>query len=168
MQNKYSLKFKEASETGSKVLLLKGIEKCDCFSEDRLIDSEPDPHCPKCFGTGLKRQAFLTSKIRNEINNAYSQQFENTDKNTTINEKRKFFFPVFYEPITTEDYICLLDINERTIISVYKVVNKEQFRDHDFVFYEIVGKKVNFVKKFTMTDFEDLKDITFEELTLES
>lgn len=167
MQNKYSLKFKEASLTGSKVLILKGTTKCDCYDENRLIDSEPKPDCPKCFGTGLQRQAILSSKIRNEINNAYNQQFETTDKNTTINEKRKFYFPLFYSEITTEDYLCLLDADEKTIISVYKIINKEQFRDYDFIFYEIVGKKINFIKKFKLEDFEELKNLHDDNLDLE-
>ena len=109
----------------------------------------------------------MSSKIRNEINNAYNQQFETTDKNTTINEKRKFYFPLFYSEITTEDYLCLLDADEKTIISVYKVINKEQFRDHDFIFYEIVGKKINFIKKFKLEDFEELKNLHDDSLDLE-
>ena len=115
----------------------------------------------------MQRQAILSSKIRNEMNNAYNQQFETTDKNTTINEKRKFYFPLFYSKITTEDYLCLLDIDEKSIISVYKVINKEQFRDHDFVFYEIVGKKINFIKKFKLENFEELKILSSDELNLE-
>ena len=162
MLNKYSYRFKEASETGSKILWLKATCKCDCFDENRLIDSEPDPKCPKCYGTGMKRQAIFTDKIRNEINNAYNQQFETTNFNTTINEKRKFYIPEFYKEMNTEDLLCFLDKDERTINSVYKVVNKEEFRDHDFIFYEIVGKKLNFLNKFTLDDFEELKRIVPE------
>jgi len=78
VQNQYSLKFKEASRTGSKCLWLKAIENCDCYDEDRLVDSEPDPKCPKCYGFGKIRQAILTDKIRNELNNSYVTQFEKT------------------------------------------------------------------------------------------
>ena len=64
MQNQYSIRFKEASRTGSKCLWLKAVKKCDCYDEDRLIDSEPDPKCPKCYGLGKIRQAILTDKMK--------------------------------------------------------------------------------------------------------
>ena len=159
MQNQYSIRFKEASRTGSKCLWLKAVKNCDCYDEDRLIDSEPDPKCPKCYGLGKIRQAILTDKIRNEINNSYISQFEKTKFTTSINEDRKFYVDKLYQDMNTEDLICLLKEDEKTIVSVYKIVNREEFRDHDFIFYEIIGRKINFIKKFEISDFDKLIEL---------
>jgi len=61
--------------------------------------------------------------------------------------------------MNTEDLICLLKEDEKTIVSVYKIVNREEFRDHDFIFYEIIGRKVNFIKGFKIEDFDKLIEI---------
>ena len=61
--------------------------------------------------------------------------------------------------MNTEDLICLLKEDEKTIVSVYKIVNREEFRDHDFIFYEIIGRKINFIKKFELSDFDKLIEL---------
>lgn len=152
----YSLKFKEASLTGSQVLILKATTQCDCFDPEELINSEPDPNCLKCLGTGCKRQAFLTEKVRNEIYNVYQANFEITDKNKTINEQRKFYLPEYYREIGTEDLIVLLD-PDLNIVTVYEITNREEFRHHDFIFFEFIGKKINYLPKFTKEQFKTLE-----------
>lgn len=161
----YEKKFKTSSETGERVLWLKKNTPCDCFDSDSLIHSEPNPICLKCFGTGYTRQIIYTSKIRNEIQNQRAESFEETYKNSTINERRRFYIPELYREMSTTDLIIFLD-SDLTPISIYKIINKEQFRTEDFIFYEITGEKINFVSslKNIFENFEKLITLSDEEV----
>lgn len=162
--NVYEQRFKKSSETGTQVFWLKSKGVCDCFDSDNLINSEPDPRCLKCFGTGNTRNVILTSKIRNEIQNKRAESFEDTMKNSTINERRKFYVPEIYKEMSTTDLIVFLD-SDLTPISLYKIINKEQFKAEDFIFYEITGEKINFIPELTkyLREFEQLQFISDEQ-----
>lgn len=147
---KYKKDFDKIMATGVPVVILKNKNKCDCYSEEELIDSEPSPYCPKCYGTGYERNIILTDKIRHEVQtNGTGTYYEKTIYNTSINEIRVFFMPEFYKFISTEDLIGTLDDTEKNIVSIYKVVNKERYNAEDFVYYEIYGEKLNFLSNLS-------------------
>lgn len=141
---KYQNDFDKISSTGMPVLILKNKKECDCYSREELLDSEPNPYCSKCYGTGYERTKIITENIRHEVLSSGSKYYEKTFYNTTINDYRIFFMPEKYKFITTEDLICTLDENNK-IISVYKVINKERYNAETFVYYEIYGQKLNFL-----------------------
>lgn len=142
---KYQSDFEKLCSTGAPVIILKKKKECDCYSKDELIDSEPNPYCPKCYGTGFERTLIQTENIRHEVQtNGTGTYYEKTIYNTTINEIRIFFLPEKYKFITTEDLIATLDENNE-IISIYKVVNKERYNAEEFAYYEIYGEKLNFL-----------------------
>lgn len=145
---KYKKDFEKISLTGVPILILKKNKKCDCFYEDELIDSEPNPYCNKCYGTGYERSLIITEKIRHEIQtNGTGTYYEQTIYNTTLNEIRVFFLPETYKFVTTEDLLATLDDSEKNINSIYRVVNKERYNAEDFVYFEVYGEKINFLPK---------------------
>lgn len=142
---KYKQDFEKLCSTGVPVVILKKEKECDCYSKSELIDSEPNPYCEKCFGTGYERMQIFTEKIRHEVqSNGTGTYYEKTVYNPSINEIRIFFMPEQYKFITTEDLIATLD-EDNKIVSIYEVVNKERYNAEEFVYYEIYGKKLNFV-----------------------
>lgn len=142
---KYKKDFDYLMSTGSPVVILKKNNKCDCFDETELINSEPSPYCRKCFGTGYERNLIFTENIRHEIHGmSVSVPLEKVVYNSSINEIRIFFMPSEYSFITTEELIGVLDENNK-ITSLYKVVNKEKYKVEDFSYLEIYGEKINFV-----------------------
>lgn len=151
--DKYKQSFIEASETGSKVLILKAGEQCDCFEPKELLNSEPNPKCGKCFGTGHRRTLIFTTKIRHdsESNNS-TKNYETLDLNKSINDYRCFFMPEQYKFITTMDLIATLDDEEKNISSIYKVISTEKFKANDFVFYEVIGEKINYTSEVSIDD----------------
>ena len=141
---KYKLDFERASKTGRPVLILKKGSLCNCHDPNELTESEPNPYCEKCFGTGYLRNFILTENIRHEpLNDVTKNNSEILVYNSSINEKRIFFLPERHSFITTEDLIATIYNNE--VLSVYKVVNKEIYNAEDFCYLEIVGSKINFI-----------------------
>ncbi len=150
---KYKQSFLEASETGSRVLILKAGEQCDCFNPKELLNSEPNPKCGKCFGTGTTRTLIYTTKIRHDSDSDNSQKhYERLDLNKSINDFRCFFMPETYKHINTMDLIATLDDEERNINSIYRVVSKEKFKANDFVFYEVIGERINYTSEVSIDD----------------
>lgn len=147
---KYKSDFEKICSTGTPVLVLKKRQECNCYSKEELLDSEPNPYCPKCFGTGYERTYITTENIRHEPQSNY---YEKTIYNSTINDIRIFFMPEKYKFITTEDLIATLDENNK-IISIYEVVNKEKYNAEEFVYYEIYGKKLNFLSNIEVSNYE--------------
>lgn len=149
---KYKSDFEKLCSTGMPVLILKKKKECNCYSKDELIDSEPNPYCIKCFGTGYERIQITTEKIRHEVQTSGTgTYYEKTIYNSSINEKRIFFMPEQYKFLTTEDLIATLDENNK-IISIYKIVNKERNNAEEFVYYEIYGEKLNFLSNIEVTN----------------
>ena len=136
--------FDLASSTGTPIVILKKQDRCDCYSDTELLDSEPNSYCNKCYGTGYKRNIIITSNIRHEVLTSNFNNYEKTVYNTSINDYRIFFMPQQYSFLTTEDLIANIDVDNNTIIALYKIVNKERYNAEDFVYYEIYGKKLNF------------------------
>lgn len=150
---KYKQSFIEASETGSRVLILKAGDQCDCYDPKDLLNSEPNPKCGKCFGTGNKRTLIYTTKIRHDSDsNGSSKHYESLDLNRSINDFRCFFMPEAYKDVNTMDLIATLNDDEVSINSIYKVVNKEKFQANDFVFYEIIGERINYTSEVSIDD----------------
>lgn len=131
--------FKKASETGKPVIILKSLGDCDCFDKKSLLHSEPNPHCPKCLGTGKKRLKITTEKIRYDYV-TQSSDVLNSVLDTT-NDSFTFFMPFIYHSLTNEDLIITTDSNPKT----FEVTNKFEFVHEDFSYVEIVGKKIPFV-----------------------
>ena len=148
---KYKIDFEKICQTGTPVLILKKGERCDCYDPTELINSEPKPYCKKCFGLGYVRNYFFTENIRHEPLSEYGKNTsEVTLYNSTINNKRIFFFPERYFFITTEDLIATF--NNDKIISVYKVINKEIYNVNDFAYAEIIGEKINFISTLNLKE----------------
>lgn len=151
--DKYKQSFIEASETGSRVLILKAGEQCDCFEPKELLNSEPNPKCGKCFGTGNRRILIFTTKIRHDSDASLSDKnYEKMDLNKSINDYRCFFMPEQYKFIGTMDLIATLDDEEQNISSIYKVISTEKFKANDFVFYEVIGEKINYTSEVSIDD----------------
>lgn len=151
---KYKSDFEKLCSTGTPVLLLKKKKECNCYSKDELLDSEPNPYCNKCFGTGYERTYIITENIRHEVQtNGTGTYYEKTIYNSTINDIRIFFMPEQYKFLTTEDLIATLDENNK-IISIYKIVNKEKYNAEEFIYYEIYGKKLNFLSDVEVSNNE--------------
>lgn len=145
--------FDAVSSTGSSVIILKKNKKCDCYDPTELLDSEPNPYCEKCFGTGYTRKIILTEKIRHEpYSDSRSLNLENTLYNTSINDYRIFFMPQLYSFLSTEDLIVVIDGDNKDVTSLYKIVNKERYNADDFVYYEIFGKKIVFSTEMKFGD----------------
>lgn len=148
---KYKIDFERISKTGRPVLILKKSSRCDCYDPNELIDSEPNPYCEKCMGTGYLRNYIFTENIRHEpLNEVSNKNSEILVYNSSINEKRIFFFPERYSFLTTEDLIATIYNDE--ILSIYKVVSKEIYNAEDFYYLEIIGKKINFTSKLSLKD----------------
>lgn len=143
-----SEKFKEASETGVKVLILKAIGKCDCYDEEDLSNSEPDPTCQKCYGTGLKRIRVTSEKIRfnSKSESASKTSMENGGLLKGTRETYVFYFSSKYGFLSNKDYICLFeeDAENSKVNRVFEIKNKAHLIYENFSYYEVYGTKVDY------------------------
>lgn len=141
----YKEEFERISKTGREVLILKAAGDCECMNPDVLIDSEPDKKCQLCFGTGKHRVLIKTEKIRYELGNSGNLGYletENYNKNTF--ENYSFYFPEHYGFLNNDDILIIFDENEKLNIA-FEIKNKEMHKNGDFVYYEIFGKKINYL-----------------------
>ncbi|MGL5719130.1 hypothetical protein [Cetobacterium sp.] len=132
------------SETGEKVLLLKSMGDCDCYIKDSLVNSEPDPKCHKCVGTGKIRGIFLTEKIRTQNERKNSTEPEDKDGYSLSKDNELFFFKDYYDFINNDDLICTLEFNSTKPLKLYKITSKQTFIYNNFYFLEVTGEKIQF------------------------
>ncbi|MGL5714994.1 MAG: hypothetical protein ACRCX2_18405 [Paraclostridium sp.] len=134
--------FLGASQTGKEIFILKAIGQCDCFDPDDLINSEPDPHCLNCFGTGQERVQIKTDKLRYD----YTSNTSNSKINDDIIESTEELF-VFYIP-TTGTYSGLMLDNDDIVYTTdtnskfFEVINRFEYILNDFSYHEVVAKKI--------------------------
>lgn len=136
--------FDSISKTGEKVLILKSMGDCNCFVKDSLVNSEPDPKCPKCLGTGKIRGLFLTEKIRTQNERKTSTESEDKDGYALSKDNELFFLKNYYDFINNDDLICTFQFNSNKPLKLYKVTSKQNFIFNKFYFLEITGEKIQF------------------------
>ncbi len=145
--NYYKEQFEQAAKTGRSVLILKSVGNCDCLDTDSLINSEPDPKCKKCYGTGKTRISIKTPKIRYELSNSGKYGYlESIDLTKTTNEIYSFYLFDTFGFVNNEDIIVIFD-ELGNVLSAFEVVNRETFTYDEFVYYEYFGKKIQFMPK---------------------
>lgn len=138
----YKKRFEEASDTGRKVLILKADGTCDCFNPNDLTNSEPNPKCNECFGTGKFRTMIRTEKIRYELNVETYKEYLGLTRETF--DVYSFFFPEYYGHLTNADIIVTFDEKE-VAIAAFEIVNIEKFVKDKFVYYEVFGRKITYL-----------------------
>ncbi|MGL5315226.1 MAG: hypothetical protein ACRCX2_19755 [Paraclostridium sp.] len=140
-KTKIHLNFDAASATGEELYILKAVNDCTCYDKKDLFNSEPDPHCKKCFGTGKERLIIKTAKTRFDYT-TYTQTNSN-DVNITENfdDKTAFFLPEIYQTINNMDIIVV----PSNPIRFYKIENTLPNIYQNFRFFEVVGKKIPFM-----------------------
>ncbi|MGL6099128.1 MAG: hypothetical protein ACRC0G_05860 [Fusobacteriaceae bacterium] len=133
--------FDAASHTGQSVYLLKAIGDCECHDEEDLFNSEPDPHCKKCFGTGKERLVIKTANIRFDYGT--SKEMSNNDDNITENfeDTTYFYMPEIYQTVTNMDVIVV----PTNPIRYYEVENTLPNVFENFKFFEVIGKKIPYM-----------------------
>lgn len=137
--------FENISTTGEEVLILKASEtKCDCYDDRNLINSEPDPYCKKCFGTGVYRNKILSNKIRYAVD---TKKTESVNPNTYLKEKVIFYFNENYSFLSNKDILCIFNCERTSVEKMYRIVSKQKMQADDFVYYKIVGNKINYIQK---------------------
>lgn len=142
--------FDAASNTGESVYILKAVANCTCYDKNDLFNSEPDPHCKKCFGTGKERVVIKTANSRFDYSN-YKQTNTN-DVNITENydDTTSFYLPEVYQTVNNMDIIVV----PSNPIKFYKVENTLPNIYKDFRFFEIIGKKIAFLN-LTLGDLNE-------------
>lgn len=141
MKNKVVEDFKSASSTGKSVILLKAISDCDCFNSNDLFNSEPDPHCTKCYGTGKKRLKIITEKIRFDYQGNNNTSKESNSIIENYEDKVVFYLPEIYHSVNNLDIIAIPTEPMRC----YVVENTFPNIYNDFRYYEVLGKKIPFL-----------------------
>lgn len=143
--NYYKEQFKNASETGRSILILKSSSDCDCYNKNSLIDSEPNPKCPKCYGTGKKRILIKTPKLRYELSSSGKTGYlESQDLIKTTNEIYSFYLDEYLGFVNNEDIFITFDEDGKPI-AAFEVSNREKFVYYDFVYYEYFAKKLTYL-----------------------
>lgn len=137
--------FEKASNTGREIFILFAKDQCDCYNPKDLVNSEPNPTCSKCFGTGKTRTNIKTEKVRYQIYNDGGNILENQDKNQTqySDEKLVFFLPAKYINVSNEELFCTLKEGTIECDKLYRIVNIVPFFCEGFIFYEAYGEKIN-------------------------
>lgn len=130
-------KFQAASETGKNIIILKAMEECDCFDKNDLLNSEPDPHCTKCYGTGKTRLKIITEKVRFD----YITSKETTSIIENIEDDVAFYLGEIYSSINNEDIFIIPGKS----MKCYSVQDTIPNIYNDFMFLEILGKKIPFL-----------------------
>ncbi|MGL4998090.1 MAG: hypothetical protein ACRC5T_03905 [Cetobacterium sp.] len=142
-----NLSFKELSDAGLNVTFLKSDGVCVCYDPKSLINSEPDPYCEKCLGTGKKRTIVKSEKLRYQnLSNSSLRTDEGLFK--TVEESLLLFAYEHYGIFDSEDMIFVSGANENVL---YEIEDKKPFVYHDFKFLEFYCKKVKFSKRITQT-----------------
>jgi hypothetical protein len=142
--------FQIASATGEELYLLKAIKDCSCYNKNDLFNSEPDPHCKKCFGTGKERLIIKTAKSRFDYA-SYQKTNKNEDNITeNFDDKTSFYLPEVYQTVDNKDILVI----RSNPIRYYKVENTFSNIYQDFRFFEIIGKKISFMN-VTLSDLDD-------------
>lgn len=142
--------FKDASDTGQQVLLLKADKVCSCVTTEGIYAGEADPHCHICYGTGKTRFPILTEKIRFEHFKRTAteyQDFERIKANKII-----FYFPANYQHIDYQDIIVILGHdNKNNLIKPLKkeifmkvIDDREKFKD-DFIYKRVIAEKIKYL-----------------------
>ena len=147
--------FDSISDTGDKVIVLKAVGDCDCYTKGSLVNSEPNPRCKKCLGTGKIRTIYLTENIRSENKKRGSSSKEDRDGYTLVEEDELFFFKNYYDFLNNDDLICVVDFNLKSPQKLYNITSKQKFKYNNFYFLEVVGKKIQF--SYNMSEF--LKEV---------
>lgn len=163
--------FKQASLTGRKVLLLRDVGICDCIKKapKNTVDTEldilglsdisniideiekADPYCDKCMGTGKKFFRILSEKIRTTDVNAIKEGTTATELQSfelLKDDNILFYFESHYKFLNLKDHIAVLEHDENSnlvfplkVLDVFKIVDKIEFYDNDFVYYRMTGSK---------------------------
>ncbi|MGL4866310.1 MULTISPECIES: hypothetical protein [Bacteria] len=163
--------FKQTSLTGRKVLLLRDIGICDCIKKSpeskiknelnilglsdisNIVDEieKADPYCDKCMGTGKKFFRILSEKIRTTDVNAIKEGTTATELQSfelLKDDNVLFYFESHYKFLNLKDHIAVLEHDENSnlifplkVLDVFKIVDKIEFYDNDFVYYRITGSK---------------------------
>ena len=141
----YKEQFNKISESGKEVIILKATEDCDCFDKDSLLNSEPEINCKKCFGTGKFRIYIETEKIRYELGSSGNLgYFEKEDLNKATYDVYSFYFPEQYHYINNDDLLVIKNEKDELYIA-FEIINKEFFKNKDFVYYEVFVIKINYL-----------------------
>ena len=120
-------------------MILKSNGRCDCFSQGRLVNSEPDPFCKKCFGTGDIRIKILTPKLRKDplIVPGEIDEFEKVSLTDYI-----FFLPSNFNFVTNKDIIATLNDEDSSKLEIfYEVCEKTKYTTGEFSYYEVLARK---------------------------
>lgn len=141
MEAKVLKDFQDASKTGKSVILLKAIGDCDCFNPNDLFNSEPDPHCEKCFGTGKKRLRVITEKIRFDYQGYNNSSNESTSIVENYEDKVVFYLPEIYNSVNNLDIIAI----PTEPLRCYAIENTFPHIYNGFTYFEVMGKKIPFL-----------------------
>lgn len=120
---------------------------------DNLVDKTEtaDPDCPHCMGTGKKFFRILSTKIRTTDVNAVKEGTSATELQVhkLIKDDNVFFyFDDFYKFLTLKDHVAVLEHDKDNnlilpikVTDVFKIVDRIEFYDGDFVYYRMTGSK---------------------------
>ncbi|MGL5715863.1 MAG: hypothetical protein ACRCX2_22790 [Paraclostridium sp.] len=133
--------FDAASNTGQSVYLLKALDNCTCYNEEDLFNSEPDPHCKKCFGAGKERLVVKTANIRFDYGTSKDVSTGNVDLIENFEDTTYFYMPEIYQTVNNMDVIVV----PTNPIRFYEVENTLPNAYVDFKFFEVVGKKIPYL-----------------------
>lgn len=159
--------FKNVSETGRQVLLLRDVGTCECLEYEKdygldilgssdlssLIDKveTADPNCKLCMGTGKKFFRILSTKIRSTDVNAIKEGTTATELQAhklLKDDNVLFYFDSNYKFLTMKDHIAVLEHDKDNnlvlpikVLDVFKIVDRLEFFDGDFIFYRMTGSK---------------------------
>ena len=155
--NFYKEKFNQISNTGKEVIILKSNGDCECFEKDNLLMSEPDINCNLCFGTGKHRTFIETQKIRYEIGSSGNLgYFEKEDLNKATFDIYSFYFPEQYYFLNNDDIIVIKD-NQDNLVTAFEIINKETYKNNDFIYYEVFAKKINYLNVEVVNERRKIK-----------
>lgn len=98
-------------------------------------------YCDKCFQIGSFYSVVITEPVRIDINSTpYSNSGNILDYQFIPIDNKSYcvFLSSKYENITDLDLFCMLDDNEKTIKSVFRILGKEKFSYGSFSYYKVV------------------------------
>ncbi|MGL6098609.1 MAG: hypothetical protein ACRC0G_03175 [Fusobacteriaceae bacterium] len=133
--------FDLASSTGQSVFILKAVENCDCHDENDLFNSEPNPHCKKCFGTGKERLIIKTANMRFDYGTSKNMAVGNENITENFEDTTYFYMPEVYQTVNNTDVIVV----PTNPIRFYEVENTLPNVYKDFRFFEVIGKKIPYM-----------------------
>ncbi|MGL4988288.1 MAG: hypothetical protein ACRCX2_37070 [Paraclostridium sp.] len=133
--------FDTASSTGQSVYLLKALNDCECHDKNDLFNSEPDPHCKKCFGTGKERLVVKTANMRFDYGTSKNASTSTTDLIENFEDITYFYMPEVYQTVNNTDIIVV----PTNPVKFYEVENTLPNIYESFRFFEVIGKKIPYL-----------------------